>query len=86
MGWNKPAAIIGRRKKEQKLFATGNYGDIEHVSVYDKFPGKARRMSTAEVLGASRAPPDVPAVPAPVKTTKWGGLVRRFTSIFRRKS
>lgn len=25
--WNKPEEIIGRRRKEAKLFSTGNYGD-----------------------------------------------------------
>jgi len=57
MLWNKPAAIIGRRKKEQKLFAKGDYGNISTVTVYDKHPGPARSMSTADVLG--EAPPEV---------------------------
>lgn len=29
MGWTKPSAIIPRRKKEQKLFATGQYSGTE---------------------------------------------------------
>lgn len=33
MGWKRPASIISRRKKEQKLFATGQYSNIT-VPVY----------------------------------------------------
>ena len=52
MGWTKPPEIIGRRRKEQKLFATADYGNIGSVLVYDRFPGTARSMSTAGILGA----------------------------------
>ena len=60
MGWKKPKSIIGRRKKEQALFATGDYGNITTAQVYDKLPGKARAVSTAVILGKSVTQPDKP--------------------------
>ena len=56
MGWKKPKSIIGRRKKEQALFATGDYGNIETAQVYDTLPGKARAVSTAAILGSGETP------------------------------
>ncbi len=50
MGWTKPPEIIGRRRKEQNLFANGDYGNVNTVLVYDRFPGTPRSMSTAEIL------------------------------------
>jgi lysozyme len=46
MNWVKPPEIRGRRLGEQKQFQTGDYGNVSTVPVYDKFPGKQRRMST----------------------------------------
>lgn len=34
MNWKKPSSIIGRRKKEQKLFATGAYSNGGKANVY----------------------------------------------------
>jgi lysozyme len=34
MNWNKPPAIIGRRKNEQKLFAEHVYSNNGKVTVY----------------------------------------------------
>lgn len=50
MGWVKPPEIRNRRLAEQKQFATGDYGDVSTVPVYDKFPGKQHRMSTEGLL------------------------------------
>ena len=56
MGWVRPASLIGRRKKEQHLFATGDYGNISTVQVYTAVtasgrPASAKNMSTAGILG-----------------------------------
>lgn len=50
MNWVKPPEIRSRRLSEQKQFATGDYGNLDTVPVYDKFPGKQRRMSTAGLI------------------------------------
>jgi lysozyme len=34
MNWKKPPSIIGRRKKEQKLFAEGTYSNGGMATVY----------------------------------------------------
>lgn len=47
MQWRKPPEIIGRRSKEQKLFATGLYSGAGKAVVYDKFPGRARVVDLA---------------------------------------
>ena len=50
MKWNKPPEIKARRAAEKKLFETGNYGDISKITVYQTFPGKARRMDASELI------------------------------------
>lgn len=67
MGWLKPPEIKGRRVSEQKQFATGDYGDLSTVLVYDKFPGKGRRVSTDGLLTVA-AEPVAPQEPAPAPT------------------
>jgi len=72
MGWVKPASIIGRRKKEQKLFAEGDYGNIATVLVYPNVtasgrPTGATAMSTQAILdtyvGKTPGEPTAPATP-----------------------
>lgn len=48
--WNKPPEIKARRAAEKKLFETGNYGDISKITVYNTWPGKARRVDSSELL------------------------------------
>lgn len=50
MGWLQPPEIRGRRESEQRQFMTGDVGDISHVLVYDRYPGKARKVPTYSFL------------------------------------
>jgi len=84
MGWTKPPEIIGRRRKEQHLFATGDYGDIGIVSVYDKLPGKARRMATASILGAVPKT-EKPAVPISVFTRVMTFILTTFKTLWSKR-
>lgn len=80
MEWRKPAEIIPRREKEQKLFGTGLYSGDGTALVYDKFPGKARRVNlVAEFAGipayidpapkSPQKPVEAPKpIPAPLPT------------------
>jgi GH24 family phage-related lysozyme (muramidase) len=64
MGWIKPKELIGRRKKEQRLFEKGDYGDISTVLVYDRKPGKARAVPTASLFAPVVDPyPDIKGDP-----------------------
>lgn len=59
MNWQKPPELKDRRKAEQKLFSTGVYSGDGSALVYDKKPGKARRVQLATVLGNLPAPTPV---------------------------
>ena len=52
MNWVTPPEIRGRRLQEQQMFSLGWYGNIKTVKVWDKFPGRSRRMSSAGILGS----------------------------------
>jgi lysozyme len=56
MGWTKPPEIKNRRLGEQRQFATGDYGDLSTVLVYEKFPGTAVPVSTDGLLEPTSAP------------------------------
>ena len=56
MGWLKPPEIIDRRKAEQALFKTGNYGNTSKVLVYPRVtslfkPTGAKSMDATDILG-----------------------------------
>lgn len=80
MNWVKPPEITGRRRKEQDLFRTGRYPNVTTLKVYDRFPGRMRKVPVPERF-LSGAP-----VPRPS-----GGLSKRpktfcawLRSLFRR--
>jgi lysozyme len=50
LGWLQPPEIEGRRRAEMTQFATGNYGNLATVLVYDKFPGTAKATSTVGLV------------------------------------
>lgn len=56
MAWVKPKEIIGRRKKEQKLFATGEYSNKGMAMIYPATSGgsiqwgKGRRVDLKKTL------------------------------------
>jgi len=52
MRWTKPKEVTARRKKEQKLFLTGDYGDTSTITVFAKWPGKGRKVDVAELTQA----------------------------------
>jgi len=52
MNWVTPPEIRGRRLQEQQMFSLGWYGNTKTVKVWDKFPGRSRRMSSAGILGS----------------------------------
>lgn len=51
MGWTNPPSILGRRKEEQHLFRTGEYGSLNKVPVWTRYPGQPKLVSTAEIFG-----------------------------------
>lgn len=69
MGWTKPPEIIGRRKKEQALFASGKYSSGGFANVYPATTSgkvlwsQGKRMDLRRVFDvpASPPPPDIPA-------------------------
>ena len=66
MGWRKPPEIIGRRTKEMELFRTGVYPQITHLKVYDRFPGRLRKVPVpARFPGGAPAAPAATPTPAP---------------------
>ena len=93
MAWKKPPEIIGRRKKEQHLFRTGDYGDLSTVLVYTGVtksgsPTGAKRYSTSEVMGVSRGDHELsPAVVPPTRPVNLFDIIAGwFRAIFGRKS
>ena len=92
MAWKKPPEIIGRRKKEQHLFRTGDYGDLSTVLVYTGVtksgsPTGAKRYSTSEVMGVSKGEPERPAVVPPARPANLFDIMAGwFRAIFGRKS
>ena len=50
LGWLQPPEIEGRRRAEMNQFATGDYGNLKTVLVYDEFPGKAKATGTDGLL------------------------------------
>ncbi len=70
MNWTRAGgdknALVGRRRAEKALFERGDYGDIGAALVYDRLPGKPRRVALSDLLA-----PDRPAGPQP-KVTRHG--------------
>lgn len=66
MSWNKPASIIPRRQKEQRLFRDGFYSSNGFASVYPATASgtvqwaKGKRVNVAELLGLTPAPGPMP--------------------------
>jgi lysozyme len=50
MNWVTPSSLYDRRDGERRQFLTGDYGDTSKVTVYDTYPGKARRVSSAALF------------------------------------
>ncbi len=69
LAWNKPPEIIGRRKREQHLFLTGDYGNIATVPVWERQGGKVKAMplpaSSGDVMPTHAPIPPTPPLPAP---------------------
>ncbi len=70
MAWNKPPEIIGRRSREQNLFKTGDYGNVQTIPVWERKGGKVKAMALPmSVADRTRPaepvplPPDAPALP-----------------------
>lgn len=69
MDWNKPKEILGRRRGEQRLFQTGDYGDISRAPCYDRNRRNFRRIPWPDSMQGDEppaplpVPPDVPIQP-----------------------
>ena len=70
--WNKAGGkvlkgLTARRERERNIFISGNYGDLSGLNVYDKYPGKAKRVPFPFAMDAAPAPQPSPpaAVPPP---------------------
>ena len=90
MNWTRAGGVAGalsaRRSAERAMFARGDYGNIKNVAVYDRYPGPARAMSTADILGTAPILDPVAPIkprPKPPVPSKLGWRVW-FTSLFRR--
>jgi len=73
LGWLQPPEIIGRRTKEQALFATGRYGDGRATVFTDSASGRVNRSSgkTIDAL-AALGQAEAPAAPEPVEAIDAG--------------
>lgn len=71
MAWRKPREIIPRRRREQALLASGDYGDLSGLLVWQIRGAKPVRMAFPRPTGAAEPkPPPPPDVPLPLPTTK----------------
>ncbi len=50
LGWLRPPEIEGRRRAEMRQFATGDYGNLDTILIYETFPGKPKPTSTAGLI------------------------------------
>ena len=78
MAGGKRGVLADRRSAERTMFARGDYGNIASVLVYDRYPGPARTVSTAGLLGNSliAAPPKSSHPSAPVRSVGPGRYQR----------
>lgn len=70
MGYVKPPEITGRRKLEQRLFETGDYGDLRQVLVYTEYPGTKSLVDASALIGAGA----IIVSPAPVAEPDLGPM------------
>jgi hypothetical protein len=82
MNWTtaggKRGILTGRRKAERAMFARGDYGNTASVLVYDRYPGPARSVSTANLLGKPLviSPPQTGYPPAQTRSgSRWRGIL-----------
>lgn len=57
--------LVDRRARERAMFESGDYGNVATVPVFDKFPGKARIVSTKTIFEPSTDEPIAPDDAAP---------------------
>ena len=81
--------LVKRRARERAMFERGEYPDATHIKVYDRMPGKMRRVpvSTLDLsafVGRAQTPAD------PVIVTKPRGLLAAlidlFLAVFKRRT
>lgn len=98
LDWNKPPEIIGRRRKEHKLFRDGKYTNDGKCTVYGADAagrvqwGDGRRVSVADLIAPAPVPTPEPPKPAPVvepyrndgKHETPPGFWSRFAGLFTR--
>jgi lysozyme len=93
MNWTRPPEIIGRRRAEQRLWQTGDYGD-KAVAVYGitssnkpRYSDVRRRLSQADVvrlMGATDKPHEADPVPeTPKPQVNWlAAILSLLSSLF----
>ncbi len=82
MNWTRAGGIANalsdRRSAERAMFLRADYGNIASVLVYDRYPGPARSVSTASLLGRPLAGPprQTGHASAPIRSTgRWRAIL-----------
>ncbi|MDH3194743.1 MAG: lysozyme [Hyphomicrobiales bacterium] len=82
MNWTRAGGVAGaltkRRSAERAMFACGDYGNIACVLAYERYPGPARSVSTASLLGRPLvvSPPLTGHRPPPPRSGRlWRGIL-----------
>ena len=80
--------LVRRRARERAMFERGEYPVVTHIKVYDRMPGKMRKVAVSSLdLSAFAEGVQVPATPAiPAKPRGLlAALIDLFLAIFKRR-
>jgi GH24 family phage-related lysozyme (muramidase) len=81
--------LVRRRARERAMFERAEYPVVTHVKVYDRYPGRMRKVAVASLdLSAFADGAQVPAAPASPARPRGllAALIELFTAMFKRRT
>ncbi len=81
--------LVRRRARERAMFERAEYPEVTHIKVYDRYPGKMRKVPVCSLdLSAFAEGPQAPPAPAAPAGPRGllAALVDLFLAIFKRRT
>ena len=81
--------LVRRRARERAMFERAEYPEVTHIKVYDRYPGKMRKVPVSSLdLSAFAEGPQAPPAPAAPAGPRGllAALIALFLAIFKRRT